>query len=271
LTYASTLLGPALGGYGGGILFVSYATTSFLLAQPIVSMIGPKNGLILGCGGYSIYVLGFLISIMVPAVAWPLFTIASGVGGMSGGFLWVAQGRYFSKNAKLYSEVCSKPLEEVNSTFAAIFATFFLGLECSLRGLASIIFIGHGEAAQDVVFSVYTALAALSVAQLLNISDLNERGTWTFDSDYVISNTTATALLIYKDRRLSLLVPFQIAYGLASSFVPFYVFGTVIGGSDRLGRTYLGLLSAIIPLTGDTLYLIWPNTALFANNRLHQS
>ena len=42
----------------------------------------------------------------------------------------------------------------------------------------------------------------------------------------------------------------QIAFGLASSFVPFYVFGTVIADSDSLGGTYVGLLSAIIVLTG---------------------
>lgn len=40
----------------------------------------------------------------------------------------------------------------------------------------------------------------------------------------------------------------QIAFGLASSFVPFYVFGTVV--ADNLGGTYIGLLSAIIVLTG---------------------
>lgn len=250
LTYASTLLGPSLGGYGGGVLFVSYAITSFLFAQPIVSMIGPKNGLFLGCGGYGFYVLGFLISILAPVIAWPMFIVSSSIGGISGGFLWVAQGRYFSKNAKMYAGLTDKPIEEVNSTFAAIFASIFLGLECSLRALASAIFIGHGEAAQDVVFGVYTSLAIMSVYILLYISDLDERGTWTFDSEYVITHTTVTAMLIYSDRRLSLQVPYQVAYGLASSFVPFYVFGTVIGDSDTLGRTYLGLLSAIIPLIG---------------------
>lgn len=46
------------------------------------------------------------------------------------------------------------------------------------------------------------------------------------------------------------MLPFQVAFGFASSFVPFYVFGTVIAGSSSLGTTWVGLLSAVIVLTG---------------------
>jgi MFS family permease len=55
-------------------------------------------------------------------------------------------------------------------------------------------------------------------------------------------------MLVYQDSRLALLLPFQIAFGFASSFVPYYVFGTVI--ADYLGSTWVGLLSAVIVATG---------------------
>ena len=35
----------------------------------------------------------------------------------------------------------------------------------------------------------------------------------------------ATAKLVYTEPRLALIVPYQLAFGFASSFVPFYVFG----------------------------------------------
>jgi hypothetical protein len=70
LAYATSELGNDLGGYGSGFLYVFYAFTAFLLSKPVVSMIGPKNGLLIGVGGYCIYVLGFLFAILVPYGAW---------------------------------------------------------------------------------------------------------------------------------------------------------------------------------------------------------
>jgi hypothetical protein len=32
------------------------------------------------------------------------------------------------------------------------------------------------------------------------------------------------------------MLPYQIAFGFASSFVPFYVFGVIVGDSDTLGE-----------------------------------
>jgi len=71
--------------------------------------------------------------------------------------------------------------------------------------------------------------------------------------DVISKNTLAAGNLIYNDKRLALMIPFQVAFGLTSSFVPYYVFGTVVAGSATLGSTYVGLLSAIIVLTGATM------------------
>lgn len=68
-------------------------------------MTGPKIGLVMGVGGYCVYILGFLLAILLNGtIRWPVFIISACVGGMAGGLLWTAQGRYFSKNAALYSE-----------------------------------------------------------------------------------------------------------------------------------------------------------------------
>ena len=49
---------------------------------------------------------------------------------------------------------------------------------------------------------------------------------------------------------MALIVPFQIAFGFASSFVPYYVFGTVITDSPSLGEGYVGILSALVVFIG---------------------
>jgi hypothetical protein len=46
LAYSTTELGNSLGGYGSGVLYIFYALTAFFLSKPVVSMIGPKNGLL---------------------------------------------------------------------------------------------------------------------------------------------------------------------------------------------------------------------------------
>mmetsp|Transcript_26219 Transcript_26219/g.38847 ORF Transcript_26219/g.38847 Transcript_26219/m.38847 type:complete len:437 (+) Transcript_26219:151-1461(+) len=250
LAYASTELGDLKGAYGGGALYICYALTSFLLSKPTVSMVGPKTGLFLGVSGYCVYVAGFLVAVVLPWIAWPVFMIAACIGGTAGGMLWTAQGRYFAGNAKLYARASLKTLEDVNSEFAGIFAASYLGLECITKALATIIFLEAPGSAPFVIFTIYTAIAFLATFAVTRLDDLGDHGTWTFDKDVVVTNVYATGRLMVSDSRLSLLVPFQIAFGLASSFVPFYVFGTVIADSDSLGGTYVGLLSAIIVLTG---------------------
>ena len=114
-------------------MYVFYALTAFFLSKPIVSMVGPKNGLLLGVIGYCIYIGGFLFAILVPSMAWPVFIIAASIGvrhekyfvifflllnflpkGIAGGLLWPSQGRYFARNAKLYSDNTSIPVEKVH-------------------------------------------------------------------------------------------------------------------------------------------------------------
>jgi len=133
VAYSSDQLGDTLGGYGSGCLFICYALTSCFCAKPIVSMIGPKNGLLVGASGYCVYVLGFLLSLYVPGSRWPLFIAACVVGGLAGGVFWTAQGRYFARSARMYAEVNGKLQEDVTASFAGLFATYYLGLEMATK------------------------------------------------------------------------------------------------------------------------------------------
>lgn len=251
IAYAASELGDLLGGYGTGSLYICYALTAFLFSKPVITMTGPKIGLVMGVGGYCVYVLGFLLAIVLKdAVRWPVFILSACVGGMAGGLLWTAQGRYFSKNASLYSEVSEIPLDAVNSKFAGIFAFSYLGLECITKLLATIVFIANESNAPSIIFTIYTVIAFLASFGMTRIDDLDEHGSWLFESDVISVNVAATGSLLISDSRLSLMIPFQIAFGLASSFVPFYVFGTVIDESDELGGTYIGVLGSVVVLTG---------------------
>lgn len=83
LAYATAQLGNDLGGYGSGTLYIFYSITALLFSKPIVSMVGPKKGLILGVGGYCVYVAGFLFAIMVPDASWPVFLVSCAIGNIN--------------------------------------------------------------------------------------------------------------------------------------------------------------------------------------------
>ena len=45
---------------------------------------------------YCVYVTAFLIAALVPdETKWPVAIIGAAIGGVGGGFLWTAQGKYF--------------------------------------------------------------------------------------------------------------------------------------------------------------------------------
>lgn len=256
LAYSTTELGNTLGGIGSGILYVFYALTAFFLSKPVVSMVGPKNGLIAGVTGYCVYVGGFLFAVLVPSAAWPVFILSCIIGGIAGGLLWTSQGRYFARNSKLYSDNSGLSVEKVNATFAGVFATSYLGLETVTKVLATVIAIFIPSSASSIIFTVYTILAVGSCFVVaFGLDNLQEGGTWDFAFSTIVSNSGAAARLVWEDPRLLFMLPFQISFGFCSSFVPYYIFGTVISGSENLGSTYVGLLSAIIVLTGASMAL----------------
>ena len=250
LSYASSELGDKLGAYGGGFLYVAYSFSALALANPIVEAVGPKFGLVFGTLGYCIYIVGFLLAVIIPDLAWIIFLFASMVGGASGGVLWTAQGKYFAANAILYADASDQPVREVNSQFAGMFAGTYLGLEMVTKLVASGVYFGLDSNASAVVFTIYTVIAIISVISMMFISNLDEYGSWEFNYEDVVAYATAPARLLSQDVRLALMVPYQITFGLATTFVPYYIFGTVVSDSDNLGAEYIGVLSALTVFAG---------------------
>lgn len=65
-----------------------------------------------------------------------------------------------------------------------------------------------------------------------------------------ILNVIVALRLLYEDRKFLSYLPLQAAFGFASSYIPFYVFGTIVTGSTNFGHDkYIGLLSALVVAT----------------------
>lgn len=164
--------------------------------------------------------------------------------------LWTAQGKYFSVNAILYAEALDIPVEDVNTQFAGIFAATYLGLEMLTNMIATGVYFGIEENANAVVFSLYAMIALLSCICMGAISNLDEYGSWELDMADTAVHMGATLALLREDLRLLLMVPTQVSFGLVTSFVPYYIFGTVIADSGNLGEEYVGVLAAVAVFAG---------------------
>eukprot|EP01034_Spumella_vulgaris_P021875 gene21875-27950_t len=188
--------------------------------------------------------------VSAPDLAWFVACGAAGIGGVAGGVMWTSQGRYVTRHATLYSETTGVQLEKVNSDFASLFATYFLYMEMAAKLFATIVYVLAPEGAPFLVFSLYTMIAMASCFVVAGLNDLDDVGSWEFSYKTISHDVGAAGRLVYEDQRLVLIIPYQIAFGFTSSLIVYYVMGTVIAESTSLGKAYVGLLSALVVLSG---------------------
>ena len=91
-----TLLGDN-GSYMDGTLYVMYALTALLFATAPLDLLGSRLSLIVAAATYSIFVLAFPVSLLIPpgmpGLELAVALVGGIVGGFAAGFIWVAQGQ----------------------------------------------------------------------------------------------------------------------------------------------------------------------------------
>ena len=101
-----------------------------------------------------------------------------------------------------------------------------------------------------IVFSVYVLISTLALIGMFQLDTLEEVGGWKFDAASAWAQAMDTTHLLISNPVLLLLVPVQISFGFACSFVNYYIFGTVVADSSQLGGRFIGVLSALVCLCG---------------------
>ncbi len=253
LAYATASLGADLGAYGSGTLYFFYSIVALFFSQPVVDKVGPKNGIAIGCIGYQVYVAGFLVAVLTPSdVAWPVFLISCAIGGAAGGVLWTGQGKYFAVSTQVHSSLTGDAVSECTTKFSSIFATTYLALECVTKALASLIFWAFPNSGGPIVFSTYTVLSVLSCFLVLKIDNLGFKTEANLHMSDLLSFEKATKAikLLRNSPQMKWLIPFQVSFALSAALLAYYIFGTIVNNSDELGEGTIGVLSAIILVTG---------------------
>lgn len=97
---------------------------------------------------------------------------------------------------------------------------------------------------------LYTSAVVGSCFVVLTIKSLDIKGNGDISYRSISREAGAVARLAWKDKRLTMLLPFQLAFGFTSAFIPYYIFGTVVVNSPHLGIRAVGVLSSLIVLVG---------------------
>mmetsp|Transcript_15908 Transcript_15908/g.60607 ORF Transcript_15908/g.60607 Transcript_15908/m.60607 type:complete len:460 (+) Transcript_15908:372-1751(+) len=185
--------GSTLGSYQLGTLYLFYTMTALTVSTAIVNRLGQKGALVGGLLLYCVYVVSFLIAREAPPLRWPVALFGAVTGGIAAGFLWTAQGGYFTTCATAYAYASGSSTEAATSRLSGIFAVIYLGFEVVLKLLSSLIQFGvcgdkwdkdflTGSCGDDgrkdsgilTVYIVYTAVAIVSTVGMAFISVVRE-------------------------------------------------------------------------------------------------
>eukprot|EP01041_Mallomonas_annulata_P004037 gene4037-8035_t len=261
LAYASSELGPSLASYAGFVLYLFYTLSALLIAKPTVQYLGPKNGVILGLFCFLCYVFSFLMSIVITSAAWPMFLFGACLGGTGAGIAWTAQASYYSRNAQQYGSIGHSIQTKVNADFAAIFAGIYLGFETCTAVSATIIYLTfQGNTAwREVVFGLYSILSLCAMVLCTNIYPLDMEAPPQFEMKGFLKEVFSVGRSIFQSKRLILLLPYQICFGLHAGFIGQYVNRKIV--THNLGDGYLGMVTALATLSAALLAIPYARIA----------
>lgn len=177
IALATAHLGPLLGAFDLAFFNSMYVFTGLVLQSVVVHALGLKKGLFAGCALYCMYVLSFLLAMLMEPGTTGQWRVAIGgalLGGFGAGFLWSAQGAYFTLNAEQYAAVSGEPKEAVTGRLSGIFAFCYLSIEVCMKLLASAVMSSPaGIEAEEAIFTIFTVLAGLSAIGMVWIKDMS--------------------------------------------------------------------------------------------------
>jgi MFS family permease len=105
---------------------------------------GAKAGLVSSMGLYCSYVVAFTVTAALqtyqstavgnPQTVWAIAIFGSFIGGLGAGWLWTAQGKFFSQHATLYARQNGCSETEARNLLAGLFSFLYLLGEVLMKG-----------------------------------------------------------------------------------------------------------------------------------------
>ncbi|GAB5359135.1 hypothetical protein AAMO2058_000518500 [Amorphochlora amoebiformis] len=246
LGLASANLGKELAGIQSGTLYILYTLSALTVATSLVHYLGAKWSLVWGLGLYCAYIASFLVAAKVQSAEWPAAIIGSVIGGTAAGWLWTAQGVYFARVAERYSVASGVSKQIATSWLASVFACCYVGFEVVLK-LASSFLYRFGS--DTFVYTIFTIVAVACPFLMVFVPAeppalQPQQNTATVS---VLDRLSQAGKLLLTNSKMRWIAGFEIAFGFATSFINFYINGTIV--KKALGKDNIGYMTAIIPAT----------------------
>jgi len=253
LDYASSELGASLASDAGSVLYTFYTLSALFIAKPLVMVAGPKYSMILGLFGLLCYIFSFFLALVLSPFKWGIFVGGAVIGGLGSGVVWTAQAGYYSRNAQQYAQLSQSVQMNVNANFAAIFAGIYLGFETLTALLATAVYLVFRglPAWRPVVFGSYTILSMCAMILSTNIYPLDLEDENSEKWKNLGKDVLAVGQSMFRSKRLALLLPYQICFGLHAGFIGQYVNRKIV--AEGVGDGYIGVAAALATLTATLL------------------
>lgn len=245
LGLASANLGDELSGLQSGTLYICYVLAALTMSGALVSIFGSKWSLFVGVLLYCAYVSCFILS-NIEAIKWPAAIIGAAIGGFAAGNLWTAQGAYFGETVKVYCKISNKDSKEVTSMLGSYFAFTYLFFEVGCKLLSSLLYLtNYGDSFVYVVFTILAVAATAGMSTITNMSSyLDEVETGDKKSGFTTEKVMGALNIVRTDKRMLYMWPSLMSFGVLSSFLNYYVNGTIV--KESIGKNYIGYLGSVV-------------------------
>jgi MFS family permease len=247
-------LGADLGTWQTGVLYTTYSLSAMFGATLVAKKLGSRNGVLCGMAIYVTYVTAFLIASVVEGnLRWYVAISGALVGGVGGGFLWTAQGKYFVSVSRAYAHSAGVPVESATSYLGGVFAFFYLYEEVLMKVLSTVIteFV-DGSKAWVIVFAIYTAISVCACFGILlcHKFPVEEDD----ESKSIFYKLTCATRLLTSDPKMKYMIPLNAVFGATFGFMGAFVTGQVVHFSGK--DVFVGEITAIPPAVAAVLSLV---------------
>jgi hypothetical protein len=239
-----------------GLIYIIMAMSGFFLSTPLMRY-GIKKAIIFSLGGSALGIVSLFISVVLSDIAWASAIIGAVLAGIAISAWWAVQGMYFEliclkidKHLYASSLDVEADVQKVRMELSAQWTIIYL--------LADLFIFGSISLLLYVGVSIAVVLACLA---LLGI--ITTLLGFTFESVESSDTDVSSKKLTYdewmdeilrvptqfrNDVRVTLLLPFDCAFGTTTAMFAYYVNLYIISDSNDLGVDSLGVFSALSDL-----------------------
>lgn len=269
ILYASSVLTNENGQAGNAMLYGSKLICSLFFSTLIFGVVGPKKGLTLSMGLYSVYVLLFAVAaqlcdrrnesngacVVGNTYQLPVNLAGALIGGIGAGVLWTCQGAFFTNCCQRVAQAEHRCTSQITAELAGTFALIFLAAEAVVRASATIL-AKNAHLEYPIVFHIFGAVALVSTLAFQIMASSGEAPATTATAATAAAGACSkafSAVRQWKDPKTWFLQCTNLTFGFAAAWLGGYVGRHIF--TETLSSEFIGFAGAMLSALASVLSL----------------